>query len=250
MRKLWIIVGIVVVLLVAVDRIGVAVTEGYIADTMIEEAAKEHVKVDPDVDVEGIPFLTQALATSFDQIDVTAHNIAIAKDDVHLTVAQMAIQLHDVDTTFTAKDVKVKKVNAVVQINYDQLNQVFGGDVTFSDGGNGQLKAKTKISLSDISIPNLPIQIPGLGGEQEFEFTVNPSFIKDALNLGAGSFLGLPDQFKGIQQDLLKKIAPKLDKTIPLDKLPYGLHVQELAANKAGIGVSLQLDDATFRRND
>ena len=72
MRKLLIALVVLVVLFVAVDRIGVVLAEDQIASRI---ATAYNLPTDPGVSITGFPFLTQVVSGNYQQIGVTADEI-------------------------------------------------------------------------------------------------------------------------------------------------------------------------------
>jgi hypothetical protein len=96
MRKLLIGVVALVVLLVAADRILVAVAENQISDRLTSAYG---LPAKPGVTITGFPFLTQVLAGDYQQIDVSAsqvpaggavlHHLDVRLTGVHAAVSQV-----------------------------------------------------------------------------------------------------------------------------------------------------------------
>jgi hypothetical protein len=96
MRKLLIGVAVIAVLLVAADRISVAVAENQISDRL---ASAYGLPQKPGVSIAGFPFLTQVAAGDYHQIDVSAsqvpadgatlHDLNVRLTGVHASVSQV-----------------------------------------------------------------------------------------------------------------------------------------------------------------
>jgi LmeA-like phospholipid-binding len=96
MRKLLIGAVALAVLLVAADRISVAVAENQISDRLTSAYG---LSAKPGVTITGFPFLTQVLAGDYQQIDVSAsqvpadgavlHHLNVRLTGVHATVSQL-----------------------------------------------------------------------------------------------------------------------------------------------------------------
>lgn len=89
MRKLAAFLFVIVVLLIAVDRVAVAVAESKISDRV---AASYSLPAKPSVTIRGFPFLTQVLAGDYQEIDVTAGRVPVAK----ITLTQLTARLKGV----------------------------------------------------------------------------------------------------------------------------------------------------------
>ena len=96
MRKLVIALAVFAVLLVAADRIGVAVAENQISDRV---ATAYGLSAKPGVTIAGFPFLTQVVGGDYQEIDVsvgqvqaggaTLHNLTVRLTGVHASVSQV-----------------------------------------------------------------------------------------------------------------------------------------------------------------
>ena len=96
MRKLLIALVVLVVLFVAIDRIGVVLAEDQIASRI---ATAYNLPADPGVSITGFPFLTQVVSGNYQQIDVTAdqiqtngvtlHDLNVHLTGVHATISQI-----------------------------------------------------------------------------------------------------------------------------------------------------------------
>src|SRR5579859_893916 len=96
MRKLLIGIAALVVLLVAADRISLAVAENQISGRLTSAYGLPHK---PGVTITGFPFLTQVAAGAYRQIDVSAsqvpaggatlHNLSVQLTGVHASLSQV-----------------------------------------------------------------------------------------------------------------------------------------------------------------
>ena len=72
MRKFLILLLILVILLVAADRISVYVAQRKVASRL---AGAYNLSTPPSVTIQGFPFLTQVVAGRYDQVDVTLSSV-------------------------------------------------------------------------------------------------------------------------------------------------------------------------------
>src|SRR5215467_11540364 len=96
MRKLLIALAILVVLLIAIDRIWLVLAEDQIASQI---ATAYNLPADPGVSISGFPFLTQVVTGNYQQIGVTAdqiqtggvtlHNLPVHLTGVHASISQL-----------------------------------------------------------------------------------------------------------------------------------------------------------------
>src|SRR5215469_7748456 len=96
MRKLLIALVVLVVLFVAVDRIGLVLAEDQVSSRI---ATAYNLPTDPGVSISGFPFLTQVVSGNYQQIGVTAdeiqtngvtlHDLNVHLTGVHATISQI-----------------------------------------------------------------------------------------------------------------------------------------------------------------
>src|SRR3954453_17759333 len=110
MRKLVIILIVILGVLLVVDRVGVNIAEGAVAQTMQES---QHLQAEPDVDIAGFPFLTQLVSRDFDEITITAKNIPLGNKQVHVTARTVTAVMKDVKVAGNLHSVTIGHGDAV-----------------------------------------------------------------------------------------------------------------------------------------
>ncbi len=118
MRKLLVVLLVLAALLVAADRVTVHYVDRALADRM---QADGHLDSRPGVDVQGFPFLTQAVRGRYDRTvihirDVTRNGVTLSRLDVVVTDAR--IPLSKVGST---EDVPVSDLAATAVLTYVEL---------------------------------------------------------------------------------------------------------------------------------
>ncbi|GAB3952020.1 hypothetical protein GCM10027614_55010 [Micromonospora vulcania] len=130
-RKLFI--GLVVLLLlvagllVVADRVAVGVAERAIADRVSQEVTKQNAQAAaPDVEVHGVPFLTQVLDGRYERISIHLRDVqaSVEGDAVRLPVLDVDARnvRASLDTLRSGQgDVVADTVNGTGTISYDSL---------------------------------------------------------------------------------------------------------------------------------
>lgn len=118
MRKLLVTLVVLAALLVAGDRVAVHYVDRAVADRMQEDG---RLATRPDVDIRGIPFLTQALRGVYDRTDVhvrdlTRNGFTVSRLDV--TVLGAHLPLKDVGKT---QQIPVDGLRATAVVSYYEL---------------------------------------------------------------------------------------------------------------------------------
>lgn len=125
MRRLLIGVGILVVLLVAADRLGVVLAERALAGQIRTELALQQT---PDVSIGGVPFLTQAIGGRYEDVhvllpDVDAGRLQNVRVDADLRGVRAPLQ--DV-LRRRIDEVPVDEISGDLTVDYDDLARASG----------------------------------------------------------------------------------------------------------------------------
>src|SRR4051794_33969957 len=130
-------------LLVAADRVAVAIAER-IAGTSIQDS--QHLAHRPDVDIAGFPFLTQLAAARYDSVRITAHDIPVGPSERPLNLSSVVVHLHAVTTARDFTWVRAESATADARVTFDDLAHTLGVRALSSDG-SGRLKTNVTITL-------------------------------------------------------------------------------------------------------
>jgi LmeA-like phospholipid-binding len=179
MRKLLIGVAVLAVLLVAADRISVAVAENQISDRL---ASAYGLPAKPAVSITGFPFLTQVAAGDYQQIDVSAsqvaadgamlHDLQVRLSGVHATVGQVLGNGSSMVTADRAAGSAMvgfgtvdRRLPGGLRLRPDGKNLSVSGRLAFH-GVHIPVSATVAVGVSDSGIRVSPVQIdvPGLAG--------------------------------------------------------------------------------------
>jgi len=130
-RKLWIGVIALLVVLVVLDFVARAIAEQKVAQAV---QTRYDLTAEPNVDIHGFPFLLQAATRRLDRVDVHASSVRVARVDL----AEAELRLHDVRVESTSSAV-AETVDADALIPYPELAELAEragtGEVTVGYGG-------------------------------------------------------------------------------------------------------------------
>lgn len=229
-RRRWglrILIALVVLigLLVALDRIGVAVADRMAADAL---QRSQNLPQRPDVAIDGFPFLTQLAAETFDEIEVGVDDIVVGSGDKTVKLTELRMALRDVHVYDSFHRATARSSTATALLSYPELSRVLR--VPLSYAGGGRVAAKATATVAGVSISGRISAKPVLSdGDLRF---ANPHATIDGASVpGADTAL-----------------AAVLDTPVDLSNLPFGLHVRGLAARADGVSVTLTAANLTFRR--
>jgi hypothetical protein len=215
-RKLVITFLVLLVVLLAADRVAVAVAQSVVAGKMRTAGG---LSTTPTVRIRGFPFLTQALAGRYDRIDVKAEDVqrsgvTLGSFDVRVNGAQIPLSdaLHGKVT-----DVPVASLSARTLVTYVELA---------NDSGLLSATVTPKGDLVEVT-GRIKVQGITLSGKATSTVRLKGSSLvvqaKSVSILGAHS--SLLDRF----------VVGLLDFDVPISALPYGLRLNGATATPAGV---------------
>jgi LmeA-like phospholipid-binding len=226
MRKLLIALGILVVLLVIIDRIALVLAEDQISSRI---ASAYDLPTDPGVSIAGFPFLTQVVSGDYGQINVTAsqvqadgatlHDLNVRLTDVHATISQV---LGSGTSTVTAG-----QASGSALVNFATVDQRLPHGLRVTSAGKN-LMVSGKVSYRGIRVPvsgSVGLKVSDAG------ITVTPKNVSVAggLNVPLGDLTGL--KF-----------------LVPLGNLPLHLHLTSVQVTPAGLRISAAAQNVQFAR--
>lgn len=224
MRKLAIILVSVLVVLVIGDRVADYAAEKAVASTIQDS---DHLQSEPDVDIKGFPFLTQMITRDLDDVTITAKNVPTSDNANALLISRVTADMRDVKVDLSLDRVTIGTGHATALIRYADLTKALG--FTFSYAGNGKVTADRSITI--------------LGHTYDAGVTISPQLAGGALDLTSALSGG-----HGVPTSVLARIADLLGANIPLDRIPFGLNLQSVAATSAGISITLGGHNVTISK--
>lgn len=228
MRALLIAVLVLIGIAVAADRVLVVVSENQLADAI---QAEGQLPDEPDISIEGFPFLTQAFGGRYDSVRVGVDVAALglppgATADIRLRGA--AVPLRSV-LSGSVTSVPVEQVVGTVTFPFDYLGEQLGGATVTRDGSG--LRVETTVSL--------------LGQDFPVSATGELALVGTEVVLSASNVEGfgaeLPDEVTAVALDLL-------DLTLPVPALPFGLVFTGVQVTGDGLEVVAEGSDIVLEQ--
>lgn len=224
--RLAITVLVLVGLLVAVDRISVAVAEAAVAQTVQNS---QHLANKPSVSIDGFPFLTQLASGHYDKIELSDDDLTVGRSRRTVKLAHLLVTLHDVHVARDFRSGTAGSGTADAKMSYQDLSQTLGTRLTYA--GAGRVRASASVNVGGQSVSGAVTATPRLAGNAlEFadpHVAVSGADVPAAVSSALAGVFGAP---------------------IPLDNLPYLLTVRSLSANQHGVSFTLTAQQLTFRR--
>jgi hypothetical protein len=218
---------LVVGILVVVDRVGVRIAEGRVAEQIADRSALTGA---PEVEIGGFPFLTQALSGTYDdiRISLTAEELgqpAGTRADVSLQGVH--VPLSDV-LSGSVQQIPVDRVDGTATLSYALLADQLGGDTTLSQEGDGiQLTKTVEVLGFDFSLT--------AAGTVALDGQV---VVIDVHDASAGA-VDVPDF-------VLEQAEELLDLRYPVPALPFGLQLTSVAPAAEGVDVAVEATDTVL----
>src|SRR6516162_535207 len=240
MRKLLIALGVLVVLLIAIDRIGVVVAENQISDRI---ATAYGLSEKPGVSITGFPFLTQVISGNYQQVDVTAnqiqadgatlHDLNVHLTGVHATISQL---LGSGASTVTAD-----RAAGTALVDFATVKQ--------------RLPQETQVSLGgqDLKVSGLQLSPDGknlkLSGTASYLGISAPVSATAALSLSPSGITVTPEDVTvagGLS--IPGSAISRLHFTVPLNGLPLHLHVTSVQVTPGGLRIGAAARNVQFAK--
>ncbi len=227
MRKLLIGVAVLAVLLVAADRISVAVAENQISDRLTSAYG---LPGKPGVSITGFPFLTQVAAGDYRQIDVSAsqvpadgatlHDLKVHLSGVHATVGQV---LGNGSSMVTAD-----RAAGSAMVGFGTVNRRLpGGFRLHPDGKN--LSVSGRLAYHGVHIP---VSATVAVGVSDSGIRVSP------VRVNVSGLPGLP----------VSAYSSQLRIVVPLSTLPLHMRLTSVHVTPDGLRIAASARHVQFAR--
>lgn len=215
MRRLLVVLSVLLLLLLAVDRVGAYVAGRVVAGRLRTSAG---LTQDPSVTVTGFPFLTQAVAGVYDNLELSATDVnrgGVRLQQVVASLHGVHLPLSDV-LAGSVKQVPVDGVTARVVVAYAVVqDRTRTRSLTLRPRGR-QVEVTGRLRL--------------LGQQVSASATASASLRGDDLLLTTGDVT-----VAGVTTSAL---AGALDVRVPLGRLPYGLRLMRVTVTPGGLVVT------------
>lgn len=216
--------------LVAVDRVAASFAAGQVAAAI---QRSERLAQEPEVHVEGFPFLTQALRGSYRQVDVTV--LGLSRGD--LRVSRLDAQVTGVDLPLSevldgrVGAVPARMVTATALLAYADLDRVARG-LRLGPAQGGLVRVTGSLTVLGVRLSASADSEVRLTGPRTVTLTARRVVLGDGRTL--------------VGAVLTRLIGGRLDLRITLPELPFGLAVSGLVARGDGVAVTARAQDVVL----
>jgi len=226
-RALLVVVLLLLGLAVAADRFAVGIAEDKVAGQLAEKGSLHGT---PGVDITGFPFLTQAVAGTYDdvRISLTAAQLGQpAGTRADIALHGVHVPLSDVLSGSVAR-VPVDRIDGTATLSYALLSAQLGGDSTLRPEGDGLRITKTVELLGQ----SFPLTATGT-------VTVKGNQLVVDVSKASGAGVDLPGFLVSTASDLL-------DLRYDVPALPFGLQLTGVRPAAHGVDITVVADDAVL----
>jgi DUF2993 family protein len=226
-KALLITVVVLLGLAVVADRVAVGIAEDRVGQQLAE---KGNLQGTPDVDIAGFPFLTQAVAGTYDDVRIALTAADLGQPEgtrADVSLRGVHVPLSDV-LSGSVSQVPVDRIDGTATISYAFLAAQLGGDTTLRREGD-QLRITKTVELAGYTLPLTATGTVTLDGDQ---LVVD---VQDASGAGVD-----------VPSFLLSRVSNLLDLRYTIPALPFGLKLTSVQPGPDGVDVRVQATDAVL----
>jgi hypothetical protein len=218
---------LVVGLLVVVDRVGVGIAEGRVADQVAQRGG---LTGPPEVDITGFPFLTQALGGDYHDVrlQLTAEELGQpAGTHADVSLRGVHVPLSDV-LSGSVQQIPVDRVEGTATLSYALLAQQLGGDTTLAQDGDG-IRVTRRVEVLGAELPLTATGTVRLDGGD---------VVIDVGDVSAGQV--------DVPSAVLDRAKGLLDLRYPVPALPFGLALTSVVPAADGVDVRVEATETVL----
>lgn len=224
MKKLLVGLVVLALLLVVADRVGLALAERAVA----QELAGSGLGGDPEADIRGTPFLTQAVAGRYDEVVVEARDVPAGElrfSEFEATLSGVQVPLLQA-LSGGVEEVPVESLSARALVPYDELAQ--------------------RAAAADVRVEPDGDRVRVTGTVEVLGRTLSAATVS-TVELDGGDVVVTAEEFdvgsQTISSVLTRALAGKLDLRLPIEELPYGLQPTGVDVTPRGVVVDASATD-------
>ncbi|MFI6457599.1 DUF2993 domain-containing protein [Streptosporangium amethystogenes] len=225
MRKLIAFLVLLLVLVAILDRVAVAGVQREIAT---QATAKYDLESPPEVTIEGIPFLTQAVAGRYEEVKVAAGAMTVsgvALSSVDFTLYGVTAPLADLVLRPQQVDMRAERVVGSVVVPLKTLSQRAPRGIKVDVAGDA-LNVSGEITVLGQKVPvKAALKVEIVEGGLKL--------VPEKVTLGGGIPVPDPERFINFR--------------IPIGKLPYDVKLTDIKVTPEGLRISGEASDVPLR---
>ncbi|MGY1843451.1 LmeA family phospholipid-binding protein [Modestobacter sp. SYSU DS0875] len=229
MRTLLVLLLLLAGLLVLADRVGVAVAEDQVAGQLVERGG---LSGEPEVDIAGFPFLTQAVAGRYEEVRIQAAAEELgqpAGTSADVVLRGVEVPLSDV-VSGSVQEIPVERVDGTATLSYALLSQQLGGDTTLRPAGGDRLEITRTLDVLGVEFPVTATGTVSLDGQDL------------VVDVAEASAVGID-----VPGAVVDRATDLLDFRYTVPELPFGLELTGVDPQDDGVRVRVEATDTVLR---
>jgi DUF2993 family protein len=227
-RALLVVLLLLAGLAVVADRVGVGVAEDRVAQLIAERG---QLSGRPDVQIEGVPFLTQAVGGEYEQVRISLTAADLDQPEgtrADVSLRGVRVPLSDV-LSGSVEEVPVDRVDGTATLSYALLSAELGPGTTLTREGDA-LRVQRTVEVAGVTLPLTAVGTLSLDGG---DLVVD---VEEAAGVGV--------EVPGF---LVDRAGDLLDLRYPVPALPFGLQVTGVTPGEDGVDVAVEATDTVLR---
>lgn len=238
LRRVLVGLAVLAVLLVVADRVAAWAAQRAVAEHVATELASYQVQSQPpEVTIGGVPFLTQVAGGRFESVTLRLRDVGNGQVRLPLVELTASGVTADASTLIEREgSIDAERVDGAATVGYASVIALTGLDsLDLSAGPDGAVRVRVSTELL-----GEPVTAVGTGEVSAAGGTVRMR-VGDLRIEGRDS---LPPE----AEPLLADLAGRLSVEVPLPPLPYGLTVESVRAEPAGLVVAVRAANVPLAR--
>jgi LmeA-like phospholipid-binding len=215
-------------LLVAGDRLAVGFAEHRVGEELAEKGG---LQATPDVDIEGFPFLTQAVGGSYDDVRIVLTAEQLGQPEG----TRADVVLHGVQVPLSSvlsgsvREVPVDRIDGTATLSYALLSAQLGQDTELTREGDRLQMTRT------VEVLGREVRLVATG-----EVVLDGNDLVVDVQEASGAGVEVPDF-------LLERAVDLLDLRYPVPTLPFGLQLTSVRPAADGVDIRVEATDTVLR---
>lgn len=236
-RRLLVVLVVLLVLLVVADRVGAWAAQRTVEDKVEAELASSEVEsAPPEVTINRVPFLTQVLAGRYESVTLRLRNVG--RGELQLPLVELtATNVTASTSTLLSGDGEIvaERVDGTATIGYESVVDLTG---------------QPELSLTPTRDGALDVRLPAeVGGEPLLLVgTAQVEMVDGVVHLQVTDLTVEDPPVPAAAEPTVANLTAELSVEIPLPPLPYGLNIESVRAESAGLVVTVSADDVPLAR--
>ncbi len=229
------IVIVVVIVLVIAAVVGADRITHHLAEQRVASSLQTRLNTadEPQVTIDGIPFLTQLAGRHYDQVEIHADDVPAAAGGLALDTLDAT--LYDVKADSGYSTLTIARIDGTANFGYDSLSTAIGQTVSYA-GKNSSGQDQVKLTVSGAVFgQTLTATVTGAVGLDVADQGI--SIVDPAVTVAGVS----------IPANTASQLIAQLVPPITVKDLPLGVQLQSLDITGSGVSADVSAQDVTVQ---